>query len=30
LKKMRFKLTRSRVPRFPLSYEAWAKQLDPL
>jgi MMP 1-O-methyltransferase len=30
LKKMRFKLTRSRVPRFPLTYEAWAKQLDPL
>jgi hypothetical protein len=28
-KKMRFKLTRSRIPRFPLSYEAWAKQLDP-
>ena len=27
LKKMRFKLTRSRVPRFPLTYEAWAKQL---
>ena len=30
LKKMRFKLTRSRVPRFPLTYEDWAKQLDPL
>jgi hypothetical protein len=29
LKKMRFKLTRSRVPRFPLTHEAWAKQLDP-
>jgi MMP 1-O-methyltransferase len=29
LKKMRFKLTRSRVPRLPLTYEAWAKQLDP-
>jgi predicted O-methyltransferase YrrM len=29
LKKMRFKLTRSRVPRFPLSHEAWATQLDP-
>ena len=27
LKKMRFKLTRSRVPRFPLTYEAWANQL---
>jgi hypothetical protein len=29
LKKMKFKLTRSRIPRFPLTYEAWAKQLDP-
>jgi MMP 1-O-methyltransferase len=29
LKKMRFKLTRSRVPRFPLTYEAWTQQLDP-
>jgi hypothetical protein len=29
LKKMKFKLTRSRVPRFPLTHEAWAKQLDP-
>lgn len=28
-KKMRFKLTRSRIPRFPLTYEAWATQLDP-
>jgi predicted O-methyltransferase YrrM len=28
LKKMRFKLTRSRVPRFPLTYRAWATQLD--
>lgn len=28
LKKMKFKLTRARVPRFPLTYEAWAKQLD--
>jgi len=29
LKKMKFKLTRARVPRFPLTHEAWAKQLDP-
>lgn len=29
LKKMRFKLTRSRVPRFPLTYEAWAELLAP-
>jgi predicted O-methyltransferase YrrM len=29
LKKMRFKLTRSRVPRFPLSYNTWAEQLSP-
>jgi MMP 1-O-methyltransferase len=29
-KKMRFKLTRSRIPRFPLTHQAWASQLDPL
>ena len=29
VKKIRFKLTRSRVPRFPLSHQAWATQLDP-
>jgi hypothetical protein len=29
LKKMRFNLTRSRIPRFPLSHEDWAAQLDP-
>ena len=28
-KKMRFKLTRSRIPSFPLSHQAWAAQLDP-
>jgi predicted O-methyltransferase YrrM len=29
LKKIRFKLTRSRIPRFPLTHEAWAAHLDP-
>ncbi len=29
IRKLRFKLTRARVPRFPLTYEAWAAQLDP-
>jgi predicted O-methyltransferase YrrM len=29
LEKMKYKLLRSRVPRFPLTYEAWAKQLEP-
>ncbi|HZC65127.1 MAG TPA: class I SAM-dependent methyltransferase, partial [Candidatus Dormibacteraeota bacterium] len=29
LKKMKYKLLRSRVPRFPLPLETWATQLDP-
>ena len=28
LEKIRYKLNRSRVPRFPLTYGAWAEQLD--
>jgi len=29
LKKMRYKVLRSRVPRFPVPYVVWAKQLEP-